>query len=132
MPPIQLALPLALMVGAAIAATTTPSRSDIREIADTVRLAGARHPAIGDLVDAHRAMRMRRISLRPGAALPWRSGGAPDAGYLIEGELHVQAPTGDRHVIRPGDSIAVDAEPSAHGVAGPLGATVVVFFASEA
>ncbi|SEM30401.1 hypothetical protein SAMN02800694_0574 [Luteibacter sp. UNCMF331Sha3.1] len=129
MPPAQLALPLALMIGAAIAATTTPSRSDIREIADAVRLAGSGHPAIAQLIEAHRAMRMLRISLRPGAALPWQSGNAPAAGYLVEGELHVQAPTGDLHVIRPGDRIAAEAGPSAHGVAGPLGATVVAFFA---
>lgn len=131
MPPLQLALPLALMVGAAIAATTTPSRDDVRELATTVRLAGAGHPGMGQLIEAHRAMRMLRVFIQPGAALPWLASAAPDAGYLVDGELHVQAPTGDLHVIRPGDSIAADAAPS-NGVAGPLGATVVVFFGNDA
>ncbi|SEV83059.1 hypothetical protein [Luteibacter sp. 329MFSha] len=123
MPPVQLALPAALMIGAAIAATTTPPRTDVRELASTLRLSGEGNAGMSGLIDGRPALRMLQVSIRPGASLPWRHG---DAGYVVSGELRVQAPTGDLQVIRPGDSIQPAAGSPHHGVAGPAGATVMI------
>lgn len=61
--PVQLAMPLALLVGAAIAATTDPSRSE-------------NTPAtIQTWADGQAEMRMLRISIEPGASLPWHMPG---------------------------------------------------------
>lgn len=128
MPPVQIALPLALMVGAAIAATTTPSRTDIRELASSIRLSGRDLPHMARLLEQRPALHMLSIAIAPGAPLPWHPGVAPAAGYVTAGELHMRAPTGDIRVVRPGDSLGDAPHALRDGVAGPAGATVMVFY----
>lgn len=118
--PVQLAMPLALMVGAAIAATTAPSRHGVWESAtgqgdDTVYRTHA----------SHGGMRMLRLSLQPGASLPWHRDAVPGTGYVLDGELHVRT-SGTAKVMRPGDCLTQDTAIEGGTVAGPLGATVMV------
>jgi quercetin dioxygenase-like cupin family protein len=122
-------MPLALMVGAAIAATTTPSRDEAEQLATHHERAA--HGPVHLLDDGHHDMRMLRISVEPGAPLPWHRDTVPDAGYLIEGELHVRTREGERKVMRPGDCLAESMEAVRRGTAGPRGATVLVFYSNE-
>ncbi|MGF6710092.1 quercetin dioxygenase-like cupin family protein [Luteibacter sp. W1I16] len=115
--PVQLAMPLALLIGAAIAATTGPSRNETSPGAIQAR------------ADGQPEMRMLRISIEPGASLPWHRHTVPEAGYLLEGELHLETRQGASRVIRPGDSVEGGADVMRGGTAGPRGATVVVFYA---
>ncbi|MDQ0011419.1 quercetin dioxygenase-like cupin family protein [Luteibacter jiangsuensis] len=115
--PVQLAMPLALLVGAAIAATTDPSRSETLPAVTQAR------------ADGQPEMRMLRISIEPGASLPWHRHTVPEAGYLLEGELRLETLEGTSRVMRPGDSIVGGSDVMRGGTAGPKGATVVVFYA---
>ncbi|WP_448096719.1 cupin domain-containing protein [Luteibacter yeojuensis] len=123
--PVQLAMPLALLVGAAIAAKTGPSRSETLPVDAHVR---AGSPS-AQLPEDPREWRMLRISIGPGAALPWHRHAIADAGYLLEGELRLETLEGVERVMRPGDSIAESGDVIRSGTAGPEGATVVVFYA---
>lgn len=114
--PVQLAMPLAILVGAAIAATTDPSRSETPPAATQA------------WADGQPEMRMLRISIEPGASLPWHRNTVPDAGYLLEGELRLETPEGASRAIRPGDSIGDGSDVMRGGTAGPRGATVVLFY----
>lgn len=125
--PVQLAMPLALMVGAAIAATTPPSRQGGRQSAIDHQDGAGSHRA----VDGHKDMRMLRISLQPGASLPWHRDTIPGSGYVLDGELHVRA-SGTAKVMRPGDCLTPGMAAVGSTVAGPLGATVLVFYAESA
>lgn len=115
--PVQLAMPLALLVGAAIAATTGPSRSETPPAATQA------------WADGQPKIRTLRISIEPGASLPWHRHTVPEAGYLLEGERHLETREGAARVIRPGDPIKGGADVMRGGTAGPRGATVVVFYA---
>ena len=124
--PVQLAVPLALLVGAAIAATTGPSRTE------TV-LATSHPPTIephAQFLDGHPQVRMLRISIEPGAMLPRHPHMLPNAGYLLEGELRVETREGTSLVMRPGDSVAGSREAVRRGTAGPEGATILMFYAN--
>lgn len=126
MPPVQLAIPLALLVGAAIAATTGPSRTETL-LATTHAWTGepyAHYP------DGQPEMRVLRISIEPGATLPWHRHTVPNAGYLLEGELRFETRDGATQVMRPGDGIAESMDIAHRGIAGPDGATIVVFYAN--
>lgn len=122
--PVQLAMPLALMVGAAIAATTPPSHHGQSAIGH------------GDGASSHRAvdgngdMRMLRLSLQPGASLPWHRDTIPGAGYVLEGELHMRT-SGKAKVMRTGDCLVPSMAAEGSTVAGPQGATVLVFYAER-
>ncbi|NID16955.1 cupin domain-containing protein [Luteibacter yeojuensis] len=120
--PVQLAMPLALMVGAAIAATTTP---EVAFHDQTLRTPSHL------LDDGHGDMRMLRISVQPGASLPLHRDAVPNAGYLVEGELVVSTPEGSHKVMKPGDCLTETLDAIHRGTAGPRGATVVVFYANE-
>lgn len=126
MPPVQLAIPAALLIGAAIAATTGPSRTET--------LLAATHTWTGEPYAHYLAgqpeMRVLRISIEPGATLPWHRHTVPNAAYLLEGELRFESRDGATHVMRPGDSIAESMHIVHRGIAGPDGATIVVFYAN--
>ena len=126
MPPVQLAIPLALLVGAAIAATTGPSRTETL-LAATHAWTGERYP---QYLDGQPELRMLRITIEPGATLPWHRHTVPNAGYLLEGELHVETREGTSVIMRPGDSIAESMDIVHRGMAGPEGATILVFYAN--
>jgi quercetin dioxygenase-like cupin family protein len=126
MPPVQLAIPLALLVGAAIAATTGPSRTET--LLATTRAWTGEHYA--QYLDGQPEMRMLRISIEPGATLPWHRNTVPNAGYLLEGELHIETREGASLVLRPGDSIAQSVDVVQRGIAGPEGATILMFYAN--
>lgn len=119
--PVQLAMPLALMVGAAIAATTAPSHHGGWESATGQGDDTGNHQAHA----SHGAMRMLRLSLQPGASLPWHRDAVPGAGYVLDGELHVRT-SGTAKVMRPGDCLTQDTAIEGGTVAGPRGATVMV------
>ncbi|SFW38943.1 hypothetical protein [Luteibacter sp. UNCMF366Tsu5.1] len=124
--PVQLAMPLALMVGAAIAATTPPSRHGDWE-ADTGPGDG---PNSDRATDRHGDMRMLRLSLQPGASLPWHRDAIPGTGYVLEGELHMRT-SGTAKVMRTGDCLLPSMAAEGSTVAGPQGATVLVFYAER-
>lgn len=126
MPPVQLAIPVALLVGAAIAATTGTSRTETL-LATTHAWTGEHYV---EYMDGQPEMRMLRITIEPGAALPWHRHTVLNAGYLLEGELRMEARDGSSRVMRPGDSIAQSMEVAHRGTAGPEGATVVMFYAN--
>src|ERR1700750_3302118 len=85
MPPFQLGVPLALLVGAVIATTMGPSRTESPFAASPVSSERS-----GPFRDGYPGMRTLRISIEPGASLPWHRHMLPNAGYLLEGELRVE------------------------------------------
>lgn len=117
--PVQLAMPLALMVGAAIAATTAPPPHGGWETGQGDDTGDHRAKA------SHGAMRMLRLSLQPGASLPWHRDAVPGTGYVLDGELHVRT-SGTAKVMRSGDCLTQDTAIEGGTVAGPRGATVMV------
>lgn len=123
MPPAQLAIPLTLLLGALLGLTVLPSSNDV--------LGVPRYDAPEHL-DDRSSMRMLRISIEPGASLPWRRDALPHSGYLVEGELWVIGHDGHETVIRPGDALSERMDVARKGSAGPTGATVIVFYAREA
>lgn len=126
MPPVQLAIPLALLVGAAIAATTGPSRTQSHPTA-TQTWTDERYTRY---LDGRPELRMLRITIEPGATLPRHRHTIPDAGFLLEGELRMEALDGTSRVMRPGDDIAESMDVVHRGTAGPDGATILVFYAN--
>lgn len=123
MPPAQLAIPLTLLLGALLALAMSPSPSDVLRL--------SKIPAPVHL-DDQPTMRMLRISIEPGASLPWRRDALLHSGYLVEGELRVTGHDGSETVIRPGDVLAERMDVARKGSAGPTGATVIVFYGREA
>lgn len=126
MPPVQLAIPLALLVGAAIAAATGSSRTETL-LAATHAWTGERYT---QYPDGQPEIRMLRITIEPGAALPWHRHTVLNAGYLLEGELRLETRDGTSLVMRPGDTVAQSMDVVHRGTAGPDGATVLMFYAN--
>ncbi|KAF1005294.1 MAG: hypothetical protein GAK28_03327 [Luteibacter sp.] len=123
MPPAQLAIPLTLLLGALLALAMSPSSGGALRLPPQM---------VSAHLDDHPPMRMLRISIEPGASLPWRRDALPHAGYLVEGELWVVGRDGSETVIRPGDALAECMDVARRGSAGPTGATVIVFYTREA
>lgn len=124
MPPAQLAIPLAILLGALLALAMSPAPGDAFLLRQRL-LAPA-------YLDDQPPMRMLRISIGPGASLPWHRDALPDSGYLVEGELWLVERDGSETVIRPGDALAERLDVASMGSAGPRGATVIVFYTKEA
>jgi quercetin dioxygenase-like cupin family protein len=123
--PTRLMIPLAVLLGATVAAGSTP-------------------PQVETLVQASRAwtgehyvypagqpeLRVLRITVGPGASLPWHRHTVPSAGYVLKGHLTVETHDGHTRTLRPGDTLAESVDVLHRGVAGADGVTVLVFYAA--
>lgn len=125
MPPVRLTLPATVLVGAVIA-MAQPSPHAERATVNT----GA--PSHAALLGDGSGMRLLRISIGPGAGLPWRNGSPPLGGYVVKGDLRLPVAAGRRPPVCPGDALADHPEVVRRGHAGPEGATILVYYANEA
>ena len=71
------------------------------------------------------------LSLAPDTSLDWHSHPAPNAGYLLAGELRVETRDGREKRLRAGEALAEVTGVVHRGHAGSRGAELVVFYAGS-
>lgn len=72
-----------------------------------------------------------KIRIAPGTSLDWHSHPAPNAGYLLAGELRVETRDGREKRLRAGEALAEVTGVVHRGHAGSRGAELVVFYAGS-
>ncbi|MCQ8242099.1 cupin domain-containing protein [Rhizosaccharibacter radicis] len=71
-----------------------------------------------------------RLTIAPGAALPWHTHPFPNAGYVLSGALTIHdRDSGKQETFRPGQAFTESVDDVHRGVAGDKGAVVLLVYA---
>ncbi|MDR0279582.1 MAG: gamma subclass chorismate mutase AroQ [Paucimonas sp.] len=84
-----------------------------------------------DYPDGRPELSLLKIRIAPNTSLDWHLHRAPNAGYLLAGDLRVETREGRETRLRAGDALAEVVDVIHRGHAGPRGAELVVFYAGS-
>lgn len=70
-----------------------------------------------------------KITIPPHTALPWHTHPMPNAAYVVAGELVVETASGEKKVLKPGQTLPEMVGTVHRGISGDATVTLIVFYA---
>lgn len=72
---------------------------------------------------------VEKYTIQPNSVLSWHTHVAPNAGYILEGNITVEDSNGHKHTYHQGDGVIESVNNVHRGIAGAEGAVLVVVYA---